>query len=232
MNQFQIFNYQSKEIRTVVKDGDPWWIAKDVCEALDIDTSNLTKILDEDERDTYPVQYTDQVRNTAIINEPGLYSLVLKSRKPEAKTFKRWITHEVIPQIRKTGSYAMQPQTDNPLILALIDFDHKLQNVESRQQSLEEQLEELRQKVSSITPVISEVPGTQPKTRNRNINSKLRRFREEKGLTIKTVAEKTGISESFLAEVERGTNVPSMKNVHKIAEVLEITPSKFVALLS
>lgn len=71
-------------------------------------------MLDEDELSTYPVQYTDQVRNLSVVSEPGLYSLILRSRKPEAKAFKRWVTHEVIPSIRKTGGYLIAKPDDTP----------------------------------------------------------------------------------------------------------------------
>lgn len=102
-------------LRVVRRDqGDPWFMAKDVCECLGLDTSNLSKMLDEDELSTCPVQYTDQVRNLSVISEPGLYSLILRSRKPEAKAFKRWVTHEVIPSIRKTGGYLATKPDDTP----------------------------------------------------------------------------------------------------------------------
>lgn len=94
--------------------GDPWFMAKDVCGCLGLDTSNLSKMLDEDELSTCPVQYTDQVRNLSVVSEPGLYSLILRSRKPEAKAFKRWVTHEVIPSVRKTGGYLMAKPDDTP----------------------------------------------------------------------------------------------------------------------
>jgi anti-repressor protein len=101
-------------LRVVRSDqGAQWFVAKDVCGCLGLDTSNLSKMLDEDELSTYPVQYTDQVRNLSVVSEPGLYSLILRSRKPEAKAFKRWVTHEVIPSIRKTGAYA----TNNALTM-------------------------------------------------------------------------------------------------------------------
>lgn len=108
MNQLQqIFNYQNQEVRTVIQDGQPWFVAKDVCDVLGItDARKSVNLLDNDERNTLPV--TDALgrsQKTLIINEPGLYTLVLKSRKPEAKQFKRWITHDVIPTIRKTGGY-------------------------------------------------------------------------------------------------------------------------------
>lgn len=100
------FMFEDKAIRVTDHQGNPWFIAKDVCDCLGLDTSNLSKLLDDDERATCSVQCTDQVRDMTMVNEPGLYSLVLRSRKPEAKNFKRWITHEVLPAIRKTGRYA------------------------------------------------------------------------------------------------------------------------------
>lgn len=105
----QIFNYQDREIRTVIQDGQPWFVAKDVCGVLEIGNSRQALArLDEDESAsfemTHPQSSTKLIMMQAI-NEAGLYTLILGSRKPEAKQFKRWITHEVIPTIRKTGGY-------------------------------------------------------------------------------------------------------------------------------
>jgi len=107
MDALQIFNYQEKEVRTITRDGEPWFIANDVCYILDFaNPSESIKRLDEDEVSSNEViDSMGRVQITNIVNEAGLYSLILGSRKPEAKTFKRWITHEVIPQIRKTGAY-------------------------------------------------------------------------------------------------------------------------------
>lgn len=85
---------------------EPWWIAKNVCEILQTkDTRQAVERLDEDEKMIGKIYLSSKHREAWLINEPGLYSLVLTSNKPEAKTFKRWITHEVLPSIRKTGSY-------------------------------------------------------------------------------------------------------------------------------
>ncbi|MCR4436197.1 MAG: Bro-N domain-containing protein [Clostridiales bacterium] len=109
MNQLQkVFNYKGKEIRTVIKDNDPWWVAKDVCEVLEIDTTQ-TRRLDEDEKGMCLIQTPGGKQEMTIVNEPGLYTLILGSRKPEAKEFKRWVTHEVLPSIRKTGIYSLNP---------------------------------------------------------------------------------------------------------------------------
>ena len=108
MNELQIFkSHEFGEIRTTIQNGEPWFVAADVCKALDIENNRkATNRLDDDEKNT--VTLSDGNRgnpNTTIVNEAGLYSLVLGSRKPEAKAFKRWITHEVLPTIRRTGGY-------------------------------------------------------------------------------------------------------------------------------
>ena len=106
-NKLQIFNYQQKEVRTVEKDGEAWFVAKDVCEILEINNANMAAArLDDDE--VSQTEVTDSMGReqfTNIINEMGLYNLILRSDKPVAKQFKRWITHEVIPSIRKHGTY-------------------------------------------------------------------------------------------------------------------------------
>ncbi|WP_077735657.1 BRO-N domain-containing protein [Bacillus sonorensis] len=140
MNELQkVFNYQDQQVRTVVKDGEPWFVAKDVCDVLGItDARKSVNLLDEDERNSVPV--TDSLgrnQETFIINEPGLYSLILRSRKPEAKQFKRWITHEVIPTIRKTGSYQMeQPKTPLEVLQGtinqLIEQDKRMNQLEGQ----------------------------------------------------------------------------------------------------
>ena len=112
-SDMQIFkNEQFGEIRTVVIDGEPWFVAVDVCRALEIVNSRdaLTRI-DEDEKGVVLTDTPGGKQEVTTVNEPGLYSLVLGSRKPEAKVFKRWITHEVIPSIRKNGGYIAGQET-------------------------------------------------------------------------------------------------------------------------
>lgn len=107
MNELKIFeNPAFGKVRVVEQGGEPWFVANDVCEALDIKNSRdaLTR-LDEDEKANVGLTDGSQNRRMNIINEYGLYILVMASRKQEAKEFKRWIAHEVIPAIRKTGGY-------------------------------------------------------------------------------------------------------------------------------
>lgn len=104
-NKMQVFSSQQfGNVRVVERDGEPWFVVADVCKALEIDKSQ-TRRLDEDEKGMYSTQTLGGKQEVTIVNEPGLYSLVLGSRKPEAKVFKRWVTHEVIPSIRKHGAY-------------------------------------------------------------------------------------------------------------------------------
>lgn len=107
MNDVKIFeNPEFGRVRTIVIDGESWFVAADVCHALDIgNPSDALNRLDDDERTLVSIEGASNGKPVNGVNEPGLYSLVLGSRKPEAKAFKRWITHEVIPAIRKTGGY-------------------------------------------------------------------------------------------------------------------------------
>lgn len=111
-NSIKIFeNNQFGQIRSIEKDGEPWFVAADVCAALDIqNTSDAIKRLDADEKASFKLGLPGGPTN--VVNEYGLYNLILASRKTEAKEFKRWITHEVIPSIRKTGSYSAKGTTN------------------------------------------------------------------------------------------------------------------------
>ena len=106
-NKLMIFENEAfGKVRTLNLNGEPWFVAADVCKALELGNPSMTvERLDDDEKGISTIDTLGGKQRMAIINEPGLYSLVITSRKPEAKAFKRWITHEVIPAIRKHGAY-------------------------------------------------------------------------------------------------------------------------------
>ncbi|WP_243505807.1 BRO family protein [Cytobacillus oceanisediminis] len=100
------FNFDNKVLRSVVKKDTVWFVAKDVCEILDhSQVSKAVERLDDDEKLMGTIFLSGQNRETWLINESGLYSLILTSRKAEARKFKKWVTHDVLPTIRKTGGY-------------------------------------------------------------------------------------------------------------------------------
>lgn len=108
-NSVSVFQFQpSFDVRVIVINGEPWFVAADVANALDYRmASDMTRFLDDDERGTQIVRTPSGDQEMTVINESGLYSAILKSRKPEAKKFKKWVTSEVLPSIRKTGSYTV-----------------------------------------------------------------------------------------------------------------------------
>ena len=114
MNDLKVFAYGEQQVRTVLIDEEPWWVLADVCKVLKLkETHRVASRLDEDEKMTLSrTLATGQAgqrggaQRMIVVNESGLYSVILRSDKPEAKEFKRWVTHEVLPSIRKTGSYA------------------------------------------------------------------------------------------------------------------------------
>ena len=100
------FSFSTLPLRVVVKDGNPWFVAADVCRALTIGNSRMAmERLDDDERGVSSIDTPYGTQQMGVVNESGLYSLILGSRKPEAKRFKKWVTAEVLPAIRKTGRY-------------------------------------------------------------------------------------------------------------------------------
>lgn len=103
----QFSNEQFGELRVVQDEqGEPWFVAKDVCDALGLGRQHdSTRYLDDDEKGEGLVNTSSGVQTMVTVNEPGLYRLILKSRKPEAKAFQRWVTHEVLPAIRRDGGY-------------------------------------------------------------------------------------------------------------------------------
>lgn len=120
MNEIQIFNFHNNEVRVVNVNSEPWFVAKDVAEILGYsETEKMTRRLDDDEKTTLPFRGTgsNYQTNITIINESGLYNAVLGSNKPNAKRFRKWVTGEVLPSIRKTGKYAVATTMPSPEVL-------------------------------------------------------------------------------------------------------------------
>lgn len=136
----RLFDFNGSSIRVVENENNnPWFVAKDICDALDLPRQqDSVRYLDDDEKSTCLINTPSGDQRMTIINEGGLYSLILRSRKPEAKAFKRWVTHEVLPEIRKTGAYVhATPEMDDVEIMA--------RGVLAAQRTIERQKEQLRE---------------------------------------------------------------------------------------
>lgn len=115
MNELQIFEYKGTPVRNVMIKEECWWVLKDVANVLGIaNHKNLSARLDEDEKGVYLMDTLGGNQQATIINESGLYNVILRSDKPKAKEFKRWVTHEVLPAIHKHGAYVVDELLDDP----------------------------------------------------------------------------------------------------------------------
>ena len=137
------------KIRTLTIDGEPWFVAADVCRALEIGNPSMTvERLDDDEKGISTIDTLGGKQRMTIINEPGLYSLVLSSRKPEAKAFKCWITHEVIPAIRKYGGYMtkslLEQVLENPNLI--YEFARRMLAEQQKNERLRQELDRAKPK--------------------------------------------------------------------------------------
>lgn len=119
-NEIRKFDFKGAALRTLTDEaGEPWFVAKDACDILGIDTNHLREALDDDEITNLRNSevWNQPGRAPLIISEPGLYKLIMRSRKPEAKEFQRWVTHEVLPQIRRTGGYIPTDAGDDDMTI-------------------------------------------------------------------------------------------------------------------
>lgn len=141
MNNIQIFKYENNDVRTVEQDGEPWFVLKDVCAVLRLGTvSKVADRLDADEKGMNQIHTPGGMQDVTVINESGLYNVILRSDKPEAKPFRKWVTSEVLPSIRKHGAY-MTPQKIEE---ALLNPDTII--------SLAQQLKEEKAKTAKLAP--------------------------------------------------------------------------------
>mgnify|MGYP000975143195 FL=1 len=141
-NEIQRFDFRGASLRTLTDEaGEPWFVAKDACDILGIDTNHLRDALDDDEITNLRNSevWNQPGRAPLIISEPGLYKLIMRSRKPEAKEFQRWVTHEVLPQIRKTGGYIPATDADDDMTILAKAVMIGKRTMEQQQRKIAEQ---------------------------------------------------------------------------------------------
>lgn len=150
MNTPQIFNFEQNEVRTILVNDEPYFVGKDVAGVLGYSNTKdaLSRHVDSEDKTGSRITTSGQSREMTIINESGLYSLILKSKLPNARKFKRWVTSEVLPTIRKTGSYTNVPQSFAQALRLAADLEEK-------NQLLEQQIAEYEPKISYLDMILS-----------------------------------------------------------------------------
>lgn len=166
MNPMTPFNFGEQQVRVISDDqGQPWFVAADVCAVLEIkNPSDAIKRLDDDERARFNLALQG---DTNIINESGLYSLILRSRKTSARTFRKWVTSEVLPAIRRTGAYTMTPAlpvVKNATMQLVIAQAMELDRLEQAQQELASRVEAVEARVATQDSMFYTVLGYARKT--------------------------------------------------------------------
>ena len=228
MNKLQVINDErfkifSKEnlgsVRTVLLNNEVWFCAKDVCDILEIkNVTQAVQRLEEDERSMFNI---GRQGNTNFINESGLYTLILRSDKPEAKPFRKWITSEVIPAIRKTGKYEEKPMTSAQYLLQqaqwMVEAENRMNDIENDVIGLADSIEnndksirrlennQRRTVTSTHLTVIAyaNIKGIKPKSYHApSIGKKATRMCRERNLmTGTTVDSRYGLINTYPIEV-------------------------------
>ena len=225
MNELQLFNFENNQVRTLLINDEPWFVGKDVADILGYQNGSrdINRHVHEEDRQNYQNGTFDSPRGMTIINESGLYALIFGSKLAEAKRFKHWVTSEVLPQIRKTGSYASPQLTGEELMAkALIEANSVL----ARQSK---QLEEQKPKVLFADSVIASKGSILVRELAKLIKQngydigekKLYRWLREKGYICKNSTEPTqmamnlGLFEIVVRTIERGDAPPKATRTTK-----------------
>lgn len=217
MNEIQIFEHEAfGQIRVIDRDGEPWFIAVDVCKALELGNSRQAIArLDDDEKGVISIDTPGGPQEMSVINEPGLYSLVLGSRKPEAKAFKRWVTHEVLPAIRQNGYYALMPVETSQRALTPDDYlraativarcrNDRLPYVLGFLEKGGWDVPDVQNTPLKRTPIAVVVNETLAKT----------------GLSLRQLAKLTGLCPTTICHYRNGQREPQGKNYDHVVNVL------------
>ena len=215
MNEIQVWNYESSEVRTVQVNGEPWFVLSDVCKVLELSTpARVAERLEKDEvSQTHTIDRMGREQKTTIINESGLYTVILRSDKPQAKPFRKWVTSEVLPSIRKHGSYSVQSQFADlsPQLQVLIQMETRQKQIEARQAEQATALAGLEQKLQNTCEVIA-LDKTAWRKDSEHLINKIARATGEGYGGIRLVYEEIHRSIESRADVSLNTRLTNKRN--------------------
>lgn len=178
----RVFDYRDgRQVRTIIKDGEPWFVAKDVCEILEIaNYRDALSRLDEDEKGVVTTDTPGGRQQVSVVNEPGLYRLIFTSRKEEAERFKRWLAHEVIPSIRKTGAYISNQLTTPVSIEDLIIMQaQSVKELKAKVAAIEDKVNAAHHRIDNLDKL--DIIGD-PQQR---LNAMIRKYAVQNGLSFR-----------------------------------------------
>ena len=235
MNELQVFKYSGKQVRTLLKDNQPWWVLKDVCDILGLtNPSVVADRLDDDERSKFDLGRQGEA---TVVNESGLYNVILRSDKPEAKPFRKWVTAEVLPTIRKTGGYVGNDEMFISTYLPFADdttktlFKTTLQTVRQQNELILKQQKEIQHKEDVIIGLVDNVELAEKRQiLNRVVRYKNANFQERWAELYRQFNMKYHIDIEKRFQAYNRDNKPKMKSkldyvdkvMNKIPELYEI----------
>lgn len=218
MNELQVFEYQTKEVRTVQMGGEPWFVLKDVCAVLGINNSRMVADrLDEDEKGVSSIDTLGGVQNMNVVNESGLYHVILRSDKPEAGPFRKWVTSEVLPSIRKNGGYIAGQEELSPQELmakALLVANKTLADREARISELTVQNQIMAPKAEYFDALV-----------DRNLLTNFRETAKELGIPPKAFVDWL-LAKKYLYRDQKGKLLPREDKNNGLFEVKEAKNEK------
>lgn len=224
MNEMQVFtNPEFGSIRTFQIDAEPWFVNQDVCNVLEIRNPRqaLTR-LDEDEKGVISNDTPGGEQNMNIINEFGFYVLVLGSRKPEAKRFKRWVTHEVLPAIRRTGAYSVQnatPPTTPQRTLTTDDYIRAASIISTcRNERLPYVLNLLSQGGIDI-PLVAKIASNRDESGE--CAKLINRAIDDYGMGTREIGRLTGLAATQIQRIRTGASIPTIERATMIATAIK-----------
>lgn len=244
MNELKIFKYEETDIRTLIIKDETWWVARDICNILELNNiSESLKRIDEEDLSSEKLMSGGQLREMKIINESGLYALIMTSTKPEAKQFKRWITHEVLPTIRKTGGYISNSDLMVNTYFGNLDDTYKVvikglfDNIEIQQKQLLEKdnsIKELNTTLQHKQEIILDITESVPaKTMRSAINQIVRNggknFSQRYGLLYTEFSYRYGVNLKIRADHRKISTIQYADDFGYLRQLYELCTELFEA---